>query len=175
MPTRSAGRLLAALGPVAGLAAGVVVVGRLYVARYGTPAVWNELLDELDLRGDERVLDIGDGHSPLVRLAAGRLPRGRVVGVDPTGEGGLPFPRETFDVVVSDIAFHAVVAGGETALREAVRVLRAGGRLRVVDVRAGRYAEGLRAAGCVDVTVRRLGWRKLLSARKPPRQVVSTS
>jgi hypothetical protein len=49
--------------------------------------------------------------------------------------------------------------GRRQALHEAVRMLRGGGRLRIVDDRADRYADILRDAGCVDITVRRLGWQ----------------
>ena len=64
--------------------------------------------------------------------------------------------------MVSNLAF-ANIHGEEErakALREAVRVLRPGGRMRIVDdPRAGRYADVLRAADCSDVEVCRLDWR----------------
>jgi ubiquinone/menaquinone biosynthesis C-methylase UbiE len=73
----------------------------------------------------------------------------------------LPFPPDSFDVVLSNLAFDNIHGSEERAkaLREAVRVLRPGGRMRVVDVRADRYAPILRSAGCVDVGVRHLDWR----------------
>jgi SAM-dependent methyltransferase len=74
----------------------------------------------------------------------------------------LPFPSSSFDVVVSNLTIHNIAGtdGRAQALYEAVRVLRAGGRLRIVDLpNADRYAEVLRDGGCVDVTVRRLDWR----------------
>jgi arsenite methyltransferase len=91
----------------------------------------------------------------------------------------LPFPPESFDVVLSNLTFHNIHGSQERAraLREAVRVLRPGGRMRVVDDRADRYAPIIQSAGCVDVEVRRLDWRTwfglpghnltLVSAKKP--------
>lgn len=72
-----------------------------------------------------------------------------------------PFPSESFDLVVSSLTFGNIHGADEraTALREAVRVLRPAGRLRIVDERADRYAEIIRLAGCRDVQVRRLDWR----------------
>ncbi len=73
----------------------------------------------------------------------------------------LPFPPDSFDVVLSNLAFSNIRASDERAgaLCEAVRVLRPGGRMRIVDDRADRYAPVLKAAGCVDVEVRDLDWR----------------
>ncbi|MGW5362859.1 class I SAM-dependent methyltransferase [Actinopolymorpha pittospori] len=44
--------------------------------------VWSRLLDELGLRGHERLLDIGCGRGAVLLMAAGRLDSGRAVGVD---------------------------------------------------------------------------------------------
>ena len=41
-----------------------------------------EVLDRLELRGDERVLDAGCGSGRVTEALVGRLPRGRVIGVD---------------------------------------------------------------------------------------------
>lgn len=41
-----------------------------------------EVLERLDLRGDETVLDAGCGSGSVTRLLLERLPRGRVIGVD---------------------------------------------------------------------------------------------
>jgi SAM-dependent methyltransferase len=54
----------------------------LYTTRVGKHVVWASLLDELKLRGDERVLDVGCGRGAVLLLAAQRLPNGRAVGID---------------------------------------------------------------------------------------------
>ena len=137
-------------------------------------------LDELGLRGDEHVLDVGCGRGAVLMLAARRLPAGRAVGADvwrrrdqsgnsraaaernAAAEGvagrvelvdadarDLPFEAASFDVVVSSLAISNIRdAGGRAqALREAVRVVRPGGRLRIVDDGADRYAIVLLGSG----------------------------
>ncbi len=54
----------------------------LYASRRGKFLVWAELLDGLELRGDERILDIGCGRGAVLMLAAQRLSTGRATGVD---------------------------------------------------------------------------------------------
>jgi ubiquinone/menaquinone biosynthesis C-methylase UbiE len=44
--------------------------------------VWAELLDQLKLQGDERILDLGCGRGAVLLLAAQHLTTGRAVGVD---------------------------------------------------------------------------------------------
>ncbi len=48
----------------------------------GKFVVWAELLDELNLRGDERILDLGCGRGAVLLLAAHHLTTGRAVGID---------------------------------------------------------------------------------------------
>ncbi len=93
--------------------------------------------------------------------------------------GICPFAPGSFDVVLSNLAFSNIRGSEERAraLREAVRVLRPGGQIRVVDEGAHRYAPVLQGVECVDVEVRHLDWRTwsglpghhftLVSARKP--------
>ena len=86
----------------------------------------------------------------------------------------LPFEDEGFDVVVSNFAIHNIGsrAGREKAISEAVRVLRPGGRVRIVDIRATRlYRAQLATLGMDDVGRRGLGWwfwpAHLVTATKP--------
>jgi hypothetical protein len=44
--------------------------------------VWAELLNHIQLRGDERILDIGCGRGAVLLVAAQHLTTGRAVGVD---------------------------------------------------------------------------------------------
>lgn len=201
--------LLAAAPGLGGIAAGAATASYLYSTRRGKFEVWSDILDELDLDGDERVLDVGCGRGAVLLLAAERLPTGRAVGADiwrrrdqvgnsraatehnAVLEGvadrvelvhadarDLPFDPGSFDVVVSNLTIHNIAGaeGRRQALRETARVLRPGGRLRIIDFIPRQYVDPLRAAGCCDVTVRRLDWRMrfgspidaiaLVSARK---------
>ncbi len=92
----------------------------------------------------------------------------------------LPFPNDSFDVIVSSMAIHNIsgTAGRKKAVEEAARVLRPGGRLMIADIRGtGAYQEQLTALGMEEVVRRRLGmgswwgfaWAAvgLVTARKP--------
>ncbi|HEY5882809.1 MAG TPA: class I SAM-dependent methyltransferase [Nakamurella sp.] len=115
-------------------------------------------LSALDLRGDERVLDVGCGDGYITRSIAARLPHGSVIGVDasprmieaarshtdPVGSdvrfevgNALTLPYESeFDVVVSFNALHWVV--DQIAVLTAIaRALRPGGRTIVQQVCGG--------------------------------------
>jgi len=165
----------------------------LHFTLRGKFLVWAELLDKLNLRGDERILDLGCGRGAVLLLAARHLTTGRAVGVDlwrsvdqsgnsaqatrrnAIAEGvadrvelhtadlmALPFENNSFDLVVSSLAIHNIRgrAGRDKAVDEAVRVLRAGGRLMIADVRGTRRHEAqLARIGMSDVIRTPLGWR----------------
>ena len=174
--------------------AGLFLVGTgLHTSRRGKFLVWDELLDGLHLRGDERILDLGCGRGAVLLAAAKRLTTGRGFGVDiwsRTDQSGnsvrafrrnaqaehvsnrvtpltanmmaLPFPTDTFDVVVSSVAIHNIrgATGRATAIDEAVRVLRPGGRLLIADLSNTRaYATRLVELGMSEIDRRSLGWR----------------
>lgn len=193
----------------------LVILGfYLHATLRGKFVVWAELLDKLNLRGEEEILDMGCGRGAVLLMAAQHLTTGRAVGVDlwsrvdqsgnsaeaarrnAAAEGvadrielhdgdmtALPFEDNRFDLVLSSLAIHNIKGsvGRENAIREAVRVLRPGGRLLIADIRATRqHHRQLSGIGMNNVTRRRLGWQfwwggpwaatRLVSATKPERQ-----
>ena len=54
----------------------------LHASRRGRFRAWSRELGELDLRGDETILDVGCARGAVTTLAAARVPDGVVVGVD---------------------------------------------------------------------------------------------
>jgi ubiquinone/menaquinone biosynthesis C-methylase UbiE len=73
----------------------------------------------------------------------------------------LPFDDGAFDVVTSALAVHNIPTadGRGRAVEEAVRVLRPGGRLALVDFQHVKDYAGYVDATLVDVERGRLGWR----------------
>jgi trans-aconitate 2-methyltransferase len=118
--------------------------------RLSTPMerLGREVLDRLELRGDETVLDAGCGSGRLTQLLIERVPHGRVVGVDQSasmidaarlrlGEAadlrvadlvGLDLDGERVDVVFSTATFHWI-ADHEALFASLRATLRDGGRL----------------------------------------------
>jgi trans-aconitate 2-methyltransferase len=117
--------------------------------RLSTPMeqLGREVLDRLELRGDETVLDAGCGSGRLTELLIERVPNGRVIGVDLSpsmidsarerlGAGadlrvadlvGLDLGGETVDVVFSTATFHWI-ADHDALFASLRRALRPGGR-----------------------------------------------
>ena len=61
------------------LLTGILMIRSSFVGKF---RMRDRLLDDLHLRGDETVLDVGCGHGLFLIGAAHRLPRGHAVGVD---------------------------------------------------------------------------------------------
>ena len=120
--------------------------------RFYVDATIRETLARLDLRGDERVLDVGCGTGALLRRINERYPDAKLAGIDPVAPmlavargklpagvdlqvgwaDGLPWADASFDVVVSCNVFH-YVSNPAPALREMSRVLAPGGRIVITD------------------------------------------
>jgi SAM-dependent methyltransferase len=90
----------------------------------------------------------------------------------------LPFADASFDAVVSSLAIHNVpdAAGREGAIREIARVLRPGGRVAILDLRAtSDYALALEDNSLVDVARSRRSFRmyppvRVVTGRRPAPQ-----
>jgi arsenite methyltransferase len=146
--------LILAAVTVVCLAAGAVAVGVVaalitvfvaftvtsysYTTKVGKFEAWARVLADLQLRGDEDVLDLGCGRGAVLLAAAKLLPGGRAVGIDlwradQTGNSPdvtrrnaeresvadrvelhtgdmtqLPFADNTFDLVISSITVHNI-------------------------------------------------------------------
>ncbi|BBY07144.1 class I SAM-dependent methyltransferase [Mycobacterium noviomagense] len=131
-------RAVAALAGASGVTMIANTALYLHATRVGKFAVWDEILDQLRLRGDETLLDLGCGRGAVLLAAAKRLPCGHAIGIDlwradqtdnsPTATminaelenvadrvevrtadmTALPFADESFDVVVSSLAIHNI-------------------------------------------------------------------
>lgn len=122
------------------------------------------LMHELDLNGDEKILDVGCGPGVLTVEIAKRLKAGCITGLDLSDnmlrlaeklakehlvenvrfEKGdalnLHFPKETFDVVISTSVFHWV-KDPKKFLLELHRVLKKGGKLGLTSRGPDSYRE----------------------------------
>ena len=127
--------------------------------------IWSTLLEHLEWDGRGRALDIGCGSGALSIGLAKKFPAATVVGVDHWGKqweyskslcernaafegveervtfqkasaSSLPFPDESFDVVVSNLVFHEVrdAPDKQKLIREALRVVRRGGLFAFQDL-----------------------------------------
>jgi len=172
-----------------GLNAGVLCIVMagwiVWESKVGKMRTRDRLLDRIDWRGDERVLDVGCGRGLMLIGAAKRLNSGRATGIDLwqaedlTGNNPeaalenarrervaervtvqtadmrrMPFPEDSFDVVVSRAPIHNLYNSGDRAqaIREIARVLKPGGRALIDDIRHRRqYTSIFVANGCPEV------------------------
>ncbi len=131
-------RLTAALAAASAVGLIAATASYIYATRAGKFVVWDRVLDDLRLRGDETVLDLGCGRGAVLLAAARRLPRGRAIGVDlwhadqtdnsqqatltnaaaehvadrievrTADMTALPLADESIDVILSSLAIHNI-------------------------------------------------------------------
>ena len=131
-------RLVAAATASSSLGIAASTALYIYATKAGKFQVWQRILDELVLEGDETVLDMGCGRGAVLLATAKRLPSGKAVGIDlwqadqtdnspsatmanaeiegvadrielHTGDmTALPFDDNHFDVIVSSLAIHNI-------------------------------------------------------------------
>ncbi len=119
-------------------------------AKYATPQFERGMcmMDELPLKGNETILDIGCGPGTLTKVLAQRVPRGKVIGIDASPSmialaktqgiknaefyvmdaTKIPF-KNTFDIVYSNAVFH-FIDDQEALLKGIHQALKSGGLLR---------------------------------------------
>lgn len=115
-------------------------------------ATIQETINRLEIKPYERVVDIGCGTGALIQQMFNLVPEAEFAGLDPSIEmlniakqklpksielwigsaDNLPFPSESFDVVISTNAFH-YFRNPAQAIQEAKRILKPDGRLVITD------------------------------------------
>ena len=123
--------------------------GNKYKAASAHQKEWGtKLIEELDLSGTERILDLGCGDGALTAQLAALVPQGSVLGIDASrgmieaahahASGNLSFEvhdindldfENKFDIVFSNAALHWI-KDHQTLLNNALRALHKGGVLR---------------------------------------------
>jgi ubiquinone/menaquinone biosynthesis C-methylase UbiE len=155
---QTSGHVLNWYGPVFDFVANLMTLGRLHRIR-------EETLSLAGVKSGDKVLDVGCGTGSLAILAAEKVGEGgRVCGIDPAPRmiaaavrkaerqnvkvdfrpgviEALPFPDQSFDLVLSSLMLHHlpddVKRKGFTEVR---RVLSPGGRFVAVDLRPRRFS-----------------------------------
>lgn len=115
-------------------------------------ATLQETIHRLDLNSHERILDLGCGTGTLIQRLLHLAPEKVIVGLDPSAEmlsiarqklpqfvelqlgsaDRIPFPNESFDLIISTNAFH-YFRNPSQAIQEAKRVLKPNGHLVITD------------------------------------------
>ncbi len=117
-----------------------------------------DIIGQMDMKGDETILDAGCGTGALLRVLKGLYPGIDAMGLDPDGPAlriarakssgkgleiqwlrgfmsDIPLADDSIDLVASTLAFHHVgEADKASSLKECLRILRPGGRLFLLDM-----------------------------------------
>ncbi|MFW6204125.1 MAG: class I SAM-dependent methyltransferase [Actinomycetota bacterium] len=148
------------------------VTARVYNWLHGRSPANRIVLDALQLRPDDRVLEVGCGPGTAVALAAERIGAERVAAVDPSptfvdmvrdrvpgadvqvgGAEKLPFEDGSFTAIFSIKSMHHW-PDRDAGLAEQVAKLAAGGRLVVAELFLKRPGHGITADQTAEVVAR---------------------
>lgn len=115
-------------------------------------------LQEITLQDGQRFLDVGCGTGTLVMFVKKKYPKSEIIGLDPdkyvleiakrkakknnlkiefiqSGAEKLPFSSNSFDTIVSSLAFHHLPTKiKKQALKEIYRVLKPNGQFLLIDI-----------------------------------------
>lgn len=131
----------------------------------------HEIIDQLSLRGDETLIDVGCGDGRITAELAARLPRGRVIGVDPSPAmialARTSFPHLTFlQTTAEELAFHQAadivlamscvhwMRDPKKAFQKMVQALKPSGSLSILT-----YPKPSIWWECLDETLAQAHWR----------------
>jgi len=157
----------------------------VFYSYFGKFRARDHLIQSLQLKGHETLLDLGCGRGLLLIGGAKSLPQGKAIGIDLWSQKDLsnnsekavlqnaqlegvrgrveiingdmrkiPLPNASVDVVVASMAIHNIPtrSGREEAVREAVRVLKPGGKMALLDFKStGQYADVAKSLGIKNV------------------------
>lgn len=120
-------------------------------------AIKGQLIAQMAIKGNQKILDVGSGTGTLALMIKKRHPQSEVFGVDPDPQiieiargkavraglkidfrqgfaSRLPYPDNSFDRVVSSFVFHHLKHDDKIqAFKEAHRVLKPNGELHIAD------------------------------------------
>lgn len=127
-----------------------------------SPEIHTLLQETLHLQGNENILDVGCGMGTLVKNLSSLITTGTITGIDlnhnlveygnchwaafphtclKVGDAyALPFPDNTFDVVLS-MGLIENISNSKRALTEMIRVLKAHGKLVILQIDVLKYTE----------------------------------
>ena len=130
----------------------------------------DRVVGETRIAATDQVLDLGCGHGAVMLAVAKHLRApGKVTGIDiwkkvaqlqTADMTALPFNDNQFDAVFASLSLHNVKPkqARRQALTEALRVLKPGGRLVIIDIEhSGEYRRALATLGAQEIEVTNAG------------------